>query len=196
MAHADTVLKEFIRADGSTYHVVCFDPETGERTGALQGQGYAQESAWSRGVAWAVYGMAISYQHTGEKRYLEGAKKAADYFIANLPDDYVPYWDFKAPLEEEMIRDSSAAACAASGLLEISDSVEASEKSVYYNAALKITKSLYENYSAWDEEEEGLLVKGTVAYSHKPQVHIPIIYGDFYFVETLAKLKGQKSLYL
>lgn len=195
MAHADTVLKEFIREDGSVNHIVCFDPETGERIKALGGQGYSPDSAWSRGASWAIYGMALSYRYTGEKRYLEGAKKAAHFFIASLPEDYVPYWDLRAPIEEDMARDSTAASCAASGLIEISRLVDESEKKIYIDWAEKIIKSLYENYGAWDTEEEALIIKGTCSYPAGAGINVPIIYGDYFFTEALSKLKGNTELF-
>lgn len=77
--HADTTLREFLRLDGSTHHIVCFDPETGERQEALGGQGYDPNSAWSRGTAWAIYGMALSARYTGDQRYIDAAKRSADF---------------------------------------------------------------------------------------------------------------------
>lgn len=195
MAHADTADREFIRKDGSVHHIVRFDPETGERIEALAGQGYAPDSAWSRGVAWAIYGMALSYRYTKEPRYLEAAKRAAHFFLANLPEDQMPYWDFRAPVEEDMAYDSSAAACAASGLLELARWVEPNETRMYEETGTRIIKSLYENYGAWDEEEEALIKKGTVNRNTNKYVNTPIIYGDYFFVEALAKLRGQKDLF-
>ncbi len=97
MAHADTVLNYFIRTDGSVNHIVIFDPQTGEFESVNGGQGFAPNSAWSRGASWAIYGMALSYRYTGEARYLEAAKRVAHFFLANLPEDSVPHWDFRLP---------------------------------------------------------------------------------------------------
>lgn len=119
-AHADTVVRHFIREDGSTYHIVRFNPETGEWADAIGGQGAAPESAWSRGAAWALYGMTNAYTHTGDETYLRAAQRVANFFIAHLPEDGVPYWDFRAEEEDGGIpRDSSAGACAASGLIDL-----------------------------------------------------------------------------
>lgn len=195
IAHADTVAKEFIRPDGSVHHIVSFNPETGERIEALGGQGYSPESAWSRGASWALYGMALCYRYTQEDRYLQAAKRVAHFFLANLNDDYIPNWDFRAPIEENMPLDTSAAACAASGLLELSSLVEPYEKELYHRSGEKIVKSLYENYGAWDKEEEALILKGTVHRPVNKHVNTPIIYGDFFFVEALAKLRGKKETF-
>ncbi|WP_281890667.1 glycoside hydrolase family 88 protein [Paenibacillus sp. YYML68] len=195
IAHADTVLKEHLRDDGSVHHIVCFDPDTGERVGAMGGQGYSPDSAWSRGASWAIHGFALSYRYTGELRYLQAAKKAAHYFIASLPEDCVPYWDLRAPIEADMPRDSTAAACAASGLIEISRLVDESEKRTYLEWAERIVKSLYEHYGAWDSEEEALLVKGTSHYPAGIGINTPIIYGDYFFTEALSKLRGNTELF-
>ncbi len=190
MAHADMVLEEFIREDGSVNHMVEFDPETGQKIRVLGGQGYSPESGWSRGTSWALYGLALSYRYTKEKRYLKAAKKVAHFFVANLPEDYVAYWDFRAPVEEDMPRDSSAAACAACGLFEISELVLENEKNAYYQAGLKIVKSLYQNYGNWDNDgQEGLIGGGTFNYPIKKGINISLIYGDYYFVEALTRLK-------
>ncbi|QHW32896.1 glycosyl hydrolase [Paenibacillus rhizovicinus] len=193
--HADMVLRDFLRPEGSSYHIVCFDPETGERTGALAGQGYAAESAWARGTAWALYGFALSYRYTGEQRYLDAAKRAAHFFVSRLPEDKVPYWDFLLPDVNGMPRDSSSAAIAASGILEIAGFAEGPDAAYYRSAAAAILRSLDENYGAWEEKEQGLLLHATGFYSRNAYVDVPIIYGDYYFAEALLKLKGQVELF-
>jgi unsaturated chondroitin disaccharide hydrolase len=194
-AHADTVLKHFIREDGSVNHIVCFDPETGEQAEVLGGQGYAPASGWSRGAAWALYGMANTFRFTGRSAYLRAAQRVANYFIAHLPADHVPHWDFRAgaSLAGEP-RDSSAGAIAASGLLELVDQLSSEEGQVYRDAAERILLSLYENYGTWDNgEHEAILLQGT---GHKPagqNVDVSLIYGDYFFVEAIAKLAGWKN---
>ncbi|NOU71972.1 glycosyl hydrolase [Paenibacillus sp. LMG 31458] len=195
VSHADTVLREFIRPDGSSHHIVCFDPETGERIEARGGQGYSPDSAWSRGTAWALYGMALSCRYTGHARYLDAAKRAAHFFIANMDANLAPYWDFRAPREEETAYDTSAAACAASGLLEISRLVPEHEAQVYTEAAKRILCMLIERYATWDEEEEGILTMATANFPKRTFVNVPIIYGDFFFAEALAKLRGRTELF-
>jgi unsaturated chondroitin disaccharide hydrolase len=193
IAHADTALKHFVREDSSVYHIVKFDPETGERTGAIGGQGFAEHSAWARGASWAVYGFALSFRYTGDRKYLEAAKNVAHFFIANLPEDHVPYWDFRLPTKEGMPRDTSAGACAASGMLEIAKLVPAAERELYQSAGERIVKSLYEHYSSWAVDEEGILLHGTVNYPAGKNVDVPIIYGDYFFVEALLKLQGEEQ---
>ncbi len=190
--HADTVLREFLLADGSVHHIVSFDPETGERVGARAGQGYAADSAWARGAAWALYGFTLCYFYTGQASYMEAAKRVADYFLHHLPEDQVPYWDFKLPeFGTQVPRDSSAAAIAASGLLELAALLPVEEGAEYQRHAAAMLRSLYENYGAWDdEEEEGLLLHATGYFAQDIHVDAPLIYGDYYFVEALLKLKN------
>lgn len=191
MAHADTVLKHFIRGDGSVRHIVSFDPESGEFIKALGGQGASPDSAWSRGQAWALYGMANTYRYTGEIRYLRAAQRVAHFYIASLPEDYIPYWDFRLPDFKDEPRDTSAASCAASGLIEIAKSLSAEEGQLYQKWAVKIVNSLAKSYASWDKPEyEGIL---TGATGNKPQgshINVSLIYGDYYFVEAVAKLTG------
>lgn len=194
--HADTVLKHFLRPDGSVYHIVTFDPETGERTGALGGQGYAEHSAWSRGTAWAIYGMALSCQYTGKREYLDAAKRTAHFFLSQLPEDQVPVWDFRIPEGVTPYRDSSAGACAACGLLLIADLVDPLEGRMYRAAAERMLYAMYKQYGAWgDEAEEGLVLHGTSHYPEQRNMDVPLIYGDYYFVEGISRLRGNRELF-
>ncbi|SHH42601.1 glycoside hydrolase family 88 protein [Clostridium grantii] len=189
-AHSDTVLKEFIREDGSVNHMVEFDPYTGEKIKVLSGQGYSTTSAWSRGASWALHGMALAYKYTKEQKYLDCAKKVANFFISQLPEDNVPHWDFRAPRTETIPRDTSAGACAACGLLELSGLVSEEEKHIYEKPARDIVKSLYDNYGNWSkDDEEGLLSGGTFNCPANLGIDISLIYGDYYFVEAISRLK-------
>ncbi|WP_248924019.1 glycoside hydrolase family 88 protein [Paenibacillus hamazuiensis] len=194
--HADTVLEHFIRPDGSVNHIVIFDPETGEKVGVNGGQGYAPESAWSRGTAWALYGMSLSHMHTGSEAYLNAAKRVAHFFIANLPEDHVPHWDFRLPEDVPAYRDSSAGACAACGLLLLADQVGGREAALYRRAGENILHSLYANYGAWETEaEEGLILHGTSHFPEQKNIDVPLIYGDYYFAEGIARLNGSRELF-
>jgi unsaturated chondroitin disaccharide hydrolase len=191
--HADTILEHGVREDGSVCHILSFDPETGEFIESIGGQGNAPDSAWSRGNAWAVYGFANTYRHTGDSRYLNAAKRVANHFIAGLPEDHVPYWDFRLDSIENEPRDSSAAAIAASGLLEIAEMVPSHERRIYADAATNILASLTENYGTWDQpEQQGILLEGTGNKPVNENINASLIYGDYYYVEAIAKLNGWK----
>ena len=183
--HADSVMKNHVRADYSVNHIVRYDAENGEVMDVMAGQGYAKDSAWSRGQAWAVYGFVLSYIHTKEERYLEVAKKCSDYFIESVSDDWLTRVDFKAP-EEPIIYDSAAGACAACGLLELAEILGESEGMYYFEAALNILKTMEEKFCNWDKEYDSILQFGSEAYSGCR--HIPLIYGDYFFIEAISKL--------
>lgn len=194
-AHMGTVLRHFIREDGSVRHIVRFDPDTGEVAEYIGGQGYAPESAWSRGTSWALHGLALAAHHTGRQDYLDAAKRVAHFFVSQLEEDFVPVWDFRAPEDTKWLRDSSAGACAACGLLAIADLVSESEAKSYRRAGERILESLYRNYGAFeDENEEGLILHGTSHYPERRNMDVPLIYGDYYFVEGLARLRGGHSI--
>jgi unsaturated chondroitin disaccharide hydrolase len=121
---AETTRRENVRADGSTYHVVQYNdgthgtPPDGAIHAKITDQGYGNESTWSRGQAWALYGFTMTYRYTKDdtsvrpERFLGTAMKAADYFISHLPasyaadpynhvvGDFVPPSDFDAALGE------------------------------------------------------------------------------------------------
>ena len=190
--HADTVLATFFRPDDTVHHIVVFDPETGRRAGALAGQGYAADSAWSRGLSWAIYGFANCYRHTGYARYLDAAERAAEAFLRMLPEEGVPYWDFKLPSPDGMPRDSSAAACAASGMLELSEFGSERKREKFRVGAEAMLKRLCETCADWDPGRDGLLRHATAYHAKGMHLDVPLIYGDYYFAEALAKLNGLK----
>lgn len=195
MNHADKVLSSHIRPDGSVNHIVKLDIQTGDVIESFGGQGYEVGSSWSRGQSWAIYGYVLSYIHTGKQEYLDTAKKVAHYFIANVCDDWLPKCDFRCP-EEPVIYDTTAGACAACGLLEIANCVPEHEKKMYINAAMNILKAMEKNFCNWTTEEQSILQMGTEAYFCRPQgKHAAIIYGDYYFVEAIYKLKGFDMLF-
>lgn len=194
-AHADTVVEHFVREDGSVNHIVSFDPYSGKVIESLGGQGAGPDSSWSRGAAWALHGLANTYRYTGEKKYLQGAQRVAHYFLAMLPEDHIAHWDFRAAenLEAEP-RDTSAASCAASGLLELAYALPEVEGRPYREAAEQILLSLTRNYGTWDQpEHEAILRCGTGNKPAGENIHVSLIYGDYYYVEALAKLKGWRN---
>ena len=188
MMHADTVMENFVRPDGSVRHIVEFDPETGEMVRDYGGQGYGEGSSWTRGQTWGLYGFLMSYRHTGKKEYLDTAKRIAHYFMANIPEDGIIPVDFRQPARPFWC-DDTAAAIAACGLIEISREVDELEKDMYLRAALKMLKALYEQHCDFSRENDCILQKCTGAY-HASEHEFCIIYGDYYFMEALFKLKG------
>ena len=188
MAHADKTLKYHLREDGSVNHIVNYDPVTGDVVEVLAGQGWAADSSWSRGQSWGLYGFTLSYIHTKEKRYLDAAKKIANYFIAACCDDYLPKCDFRSP-EEPVYYDSSASMIAACGLIELSKLLDENEGRIYLNAAINLVKAAVEKHADFSDDSDAILHNGTVAY-HFGEKNFDMVYCDYYFVEAISKLKG------
>lgn len=189
MMYADTVMDNFVRADGSLHHIVEFDPFKGGVVKTHGGQGYENGSSWTRGQTWALYGFVISYIHTGKMEYLNTAKRIAHYFMANIPENAIIPVDFRQP-KDPAWEDSTAAAIAACGLIEIAKHVKLYEQDMYLNAALKLLKALDEKRCNWSKENDCILENCTAAY-HSKEHHFNIIYGDYFFMEAIFKLKGE-----
>ncbi len=119
VAHADTTLAHFVRTDGSVYHAFRFDLASGAPVRPENYCGYAVDSHWARGAAWAIYGFALAYRHTRDARYLDASARLANRCIAHLDAELVPVWDFRLPAGAAKVRDSSAAAILVCGLDEL-----------------------------------------------------------------------------
>ncbi len=195
MRHADMCLKHHIREDGSVNHIVVHDTETGEMLESKGGQGYGVGSCWSRGLAWAIYGMALSYRYTKKEEYLKAAIKCANYFAANVTaTDYRTPVDFRAP-KEPVYYDSSAGVCSACGLLEIAKYVSEAESYMYTDTAIKVLKATDEHFCDYDVERDSVVQMATERYPLDGVlrwVHVNLTYADFFFVEAMLKLKGNE----
>ncbi len=193
VSHANQTIKEQVRDNGTTYHIVIYDPKTGDVIRKEARPGYATESCWSRGQSWAIYGYAMCYRETGDPNYLETAKKVADYWVANLPEDSVPFYDFDDPAIPNVNRDSSAAAVAACGLLELSTQVDSGELSKkYYDSAVKTLTTL-----CTKESDGGYLAQDAGGKATSPTVlkraykkgERGVNYADYYLLEGLLRYK-------
>jgi unsaturated chondroitin disaccharide hydrolase len=191
---ASGVLKYILREDGSTAHVVHYNPETGEFLRWEGGQGYAPESCWSRGIAWAIYGFAFAYDMTGHLPFLEASIKTADYYIANLPDDLVPYWDFNHPDIPNTWRDTSAAAPVASGLQILARVVgDPALSAKYETAAYDMITSLTTNYLTKGTPHQGILLHGAQHVPNGERMDQCLVWGDFFYLEAVMRALGKWS---
>jgi unsaturated chondroitin disaccharide hydrolase len=188
-SHADVTIASHVRLDGSTYHVVDFDPATGAILSRETHQGYGAETTWARGQAWGLYSFTMTYRESGESRFLDAARNLADFFLANLPTDRVPYWDFDAPDIPNEPRDSSAAAIALSGLLELSTlETDPLRRDTYLAEAEAILDSLTSAaYLSDGAVSSGLLLHGTGNKPANKSVDVSLIYGDYYLVEAMVR---------
>ena len=118
--HAVTMARDFVREDGSTYHVVNYDAGTGAVIERTTSAGIAPESMWARGQAWAVYGFTTGLPGSPVTRSCSTRRarwRTATW--ATCPRTLSRMWDFRDPAIPESPRDSSAAAIAASGLVDL-----------------------------------------------------------------------------
>lgn len=191
--HANTTMEHHYRPDYSTWHVVNYNSETGEIKNKRTEQGYSDESAWARGQAWGLYGYTETYRRTKDEKYLEQAQNIADYLLShpNLPEDMVPYWDFNAPNIPEAYRDASAASIMASALLELSQYTKDEKGKKYFEAAETMLTTLSTpEYLAEPGTNGGFILKHGVG--HLPadsEIDVPLTYGDYYYVEALARYR-------
>ncbi|GAA4958564.1 glycoside hydrolase family 88 protein [Algibacter aquimarinus] len=189
--HANTTLKNHFRPDGSTWHVLDYDSISGQVRNRLTHQGFNDDSAWARGQGWAINGYTMVYRYTKDKKYLEGAEATANYFVnhKNLPEDGIPYWDFSHPDIPNISRDVSAGAIVASGLVEL---YKYTKNDAYLNYSKKVVNSLKSTHYILPENLEipFILDHSFGDWSKRDEMDEPIVYGDYYFLETLLRLKN------
>jgi len=188
VSHADNTIKNHYRPNYSTWHVIDYSKTDGSVRHRNTHQGYADESSWSRGQSWGVYGYVLCYRKTKNPAYLAQAEKALDFIAThpNYPEDGIPYWDFDAPDIPNTYRDTSAASILASALYEISTY---SDKKNYKEWADKIMASLSGPDYRAETGENGffILMHAVGSLPHNLEVDVPLNYGDYYFLEALKR---------
>lgn len=201
VTHANTTMKEHYRKDMSCYHVVDYNPKDGSVIKKKTNQGAFDESAWARGQAWGLYGYAMMYRETGDKKYLKFANKIAKYMLKhpNMPKDLIPYWDFNAPnladtsqyAKYRSNRDASTAALMASAFLEMNTQVKGKLSKEYFDLATTIIQNLSApTYKAALGDNGGYLLKYSVGnIPAKSEIDVPLTYADYYYVEALLRYK-------
>lgn len=188
-AHAMKTRDGMIRDDMSTYHAVEYDLDSGARTRGYTFQGYADESCWPRGQTWAILGFAETAEATGEEEYLDLAIRLAEYYMERTDDTGVPPWDYDDPAAPDTLRDSSAAAIAASGFLTIAAVArDAATAAKWRETALRLLDTLCRDYLAREPGHRGLLKHGVYSKPHNIGPDSAVMFGDYYFVESLMKV--------
>ena len=187
-SHADATLKNHFRADGSCYHVIDYNPNTGEVLHKHTAQGYAHESVWARGQAWAIYGFTVCYRYTKNQKYLDQAVRTLNMMLRhpNMPNDLVPYWDLNAPNIPNEPRDVSTAACIASALYEMDKYLP---ENGYHSLADRIMTSLSSPAYLAELGKNGcwLLMHSVGSIPHGAEIDVPLNYADYYFLEALNR---------
>lgn len=193
ISHARTTMKNHFRADNSCFHMVDYDPLSGDVRKKRTVQGFSDESAWSRGQAWALYGYTMMYRKTKEEDFLNQARAVADYIIERLPADLIPYWDFDSPSIPDDVRDASAASIIASGLIDLSRYVPRKASDRYLAIAEAILRELAsDRYMFAQEEKSGFILKhSTGSKPGNSEVDVPLTYADYYFLEALLRYENR-----
>lgn len=187
--HALTTMKNHIRSDSTTWHVIVYD-STGGVKEKVTHQGYADNSLWARGQAWGIYGFTLCYRETGNPAFLQTARSLAAAYLKRLPADRIPYWDFEDPAIPEASRDASAAAITASALLELSTLVDnTSLQQQYRQSAREILQSLSSEAYKSNQQNAAFLMHSTGSKPGNYEIDVPIIYADYYYLEALLRLK-------
>jgi rhamnogalacturonyl hydrolase YesR len=192
--HANTTLKNHFRPDGSTWHVLDYDTLTKQPRLKVTHQGIHDNSAWARGQGWAINGFTTVYRYTKDPKYLERAKATTAFFLnhKNLPEDGIPYWDFDDPAIPNVSRDVSAAAIVASALVEL---YGYTQNEAYLNYSKKVVASIKSlNYILADSLDVPFILDHSFGdWSKRSEMDEPIVYGDYYFLETVLRLNKLKK---
>jgi rhamnogalacturonyl hydrolase YesR len=197
ISHADVTMKNHFRPDYSSYHVVSYDTISGQPEKKNTHQGFADESAWSRGQAWGLYGYTVMYRETKDPKYLEQARHIAAFMLnhPNMPADRIPYWDFNAPEIPDALRDASAGAIMASALIELSGYVDATLAKTYLDVAETQIRTLSSpEYFAEKGANGNFILKHSVgSMPHKSEIDVPLTYADYYYIEALLRYQSLKK---
>ncbi len=189
--HAAQVRDRMVRAEGSTFHTFYWDPETGEPIRGATEQGHSDDSCWARGQAWGIYGFAINSRLSGDATMLDASRRCADYFLHHLPTDRVPYWDLALEHGAGEPRDSSAAAIAATGLMELAAGLDASEPELaatYRGEGLAILVALATDYATGGAVGgKPLIERGVYDAPKNVGVDEGNLWGDYFYLESLVR---------
>lgn len=186
--HFKTSCLYVIRDDASSFHTFYMDPLTGKPIKGITRQGFSDDSSWARGQAWAIYGMALNYRYTKNPEIIEMFKSVSNYFINRLPQDYVCYWDLIFQDGSNHSKDSSAAAIAVCGLLEMSQYLNADDAKIYTSYAHLILNSLIDHYTKQANAKAPILYHGVYSYHSGKSVDEGNIWGDYFYLEALIRL--------
>ena len=195
ISHADTTMRYHFREDGSCYHVAVYDTLSGNFIKGVTHQGYADESMWSRGQSWAIYGYTMVYRFTKEQRFLDHAQKVTDIYLKRLhetSDDWVPIWDMDDPRGQQAPKDASAACVVASALLELQQYVDAEKGKTYREAAENMLRDLSSDRYQSRDKNVAFLMHSTGHHPAGSEINASIIYADYYYIEALQRYTTEK----
>ncbi len=193
VSHADTTMRYHFRPDGTINHVAVYDPVSGQHLYNCTHQGFGDNTLWSRGQAWAIYGYTMVYRYTRDRKYLNFAQKVTDVMLKQLPADGIPLWDMGDPMAPFTFRDASAAAVIASGLIELSSYVESEKGKAYLAQAEAILSTLSSKEYQCRDSKPAFLLHSVGNMPAGSEIDASINYADYYYIEALWRWKGVKG---
>lgn len=182
--HADMALSHFIRPDDTVCHAFQFDLESGQPIGEDNYCGYSKNSYWARGASWSIYGFALGYSYTNDKKYLDASVRLARKFVRHLDDEMVPVWDLRLPPEVPALRDSSAAAVAVCGFQEL-ERHQAAVPEVSRAKTDLLDRLCCDDYLNFDETCCGVLKDGQFGIGEAVNGYTS--WGDYFLMEALSR---------
>ena len=195
-SHARKTMKNHFRSDYSSYHVLNYDPANGKVIWKRTSQGYSDESYWSRGQSWGLYGFTMCYRYSKDASFLQHAKHIANFLMGlNYADDLIPYWDMLSPDIPNTVRDASAGTIMASALIELSYYCDGDEKEKYLSYAIKLLDNLHKDYESKIGENYGFLLLHSTQNYHIPEMlDSSVVYADYYYMEAVLRLFHYRNL--
>lgn len=191
--HVDMATRDFIKPDGSVYHIVNKDPRTGEVVGHPAGQGYAEGTSWSRGQSWGIYGFLMSYIHTKDEELLKASKNVANYVMTNFGDHKLAPVDYMQP-EEPAYVDASANAITACGMIELAKYCDEEEANKYIDFAFRLLEAVYDDCDFGNKNQA--LVQSAAQMYKDAEYRMPFIYADYFLIEALTKILGKTDFFM
>jgi unsaturated chondroitin disaccharide hydrolase len=192
--HARTTLRHQVREGDTTYHTFFFNQDTGEPIGGKTAQGFADDSLWTRGQAWAIYGFALAAEWMNDREMLDVSRRLAERFWAELTSssDLVPLWDFRLTPDAPQKRDSSSGAITACGLFKLATLVDdPQEAAAFRERAERITNRLTEACFETAPDAHGLLRDSSYNVKNGNAVEQYMPFGDYYYLESLVTMSGK-----
>ncbi len=179
-----------MRGDGSSAHEGIFDLQSGQFTRQSTQQGWRDDSAWARGLAWALYGFGTAYDFTQDERFLRTAQACADFYIERTPAHGIPPNDWDEP-DPQFPYESSAAAIASCGMWRLAKKAGDPQRAESYRRyARRIFESLCTSEFLADQTPgwEGLLKHGIYHQRKGLGVDESVMWGDYFFLEAATEI--------
>lgn len=199
--HTKRVLRNHFRLDGGIIQSSELDPTTGEVRRHFTHKGHSDHSVWGRAQAWGMLYSSMAYVSTHEDTFLRTSMQTADWWLANIPDDGVAYWDFDDPAIPVAPRDTAATAIASAALLRLAHVCPNDFDRLKYQRAAEravdtlVSRYLTREYDGGTGERRGMLTGG--CFNNRPDARssdrvtdAELIFGSYFLLECLSLLTG------